>query len=908
MVDIRDFFGNAKQSTATQSKLKRKVSDAEKIVSKKPKTPTEDENVRSKANQSPFFSSNGDSQAANNKGDAIILDSDDDDLYISILDEDSPEKLKSPISQRKRKNSPTEESPKKPKSPVKKKASSTPKSKPVVKVESMDSPKPEPKIKNADAQGVEAPKLAEKSTNQFNGLSAEAILETIPDAELPEEQDTAKLSLRDFKKKQTELPQSSTPLEDLPQGRPNCLIGLTMVFTGVMPTIDRTQAEELAKRYGAKVTKSVSKKTSVVVLGSEAGPSKVKKIKDFKIKAIDEDGFITLIKSMPADGGSGEAAAKALEKKKQEEELSIKQAEKEEAESQKNPSAQEATNSALWTVKYAPANLNQVCGNKTNIKKLTNWLSNWFENKRSGFKHPGPDGTGVFRACLISGPPGIGKTTAAHLVAKSLGFDIIEKNASDVRSKSLLMSDVKTVLDNTSLVGFFHSQDNAESNQRKFCLIMDEVDGMSSGDHGGVGALAQFCRITSTPIILICNDKSLPKMRPFDRVTLDLPFRRPSASELKSRIMTIAHREKLQLDPNVIDQLVEATKNDIRQIINLLSTVSKTQKIIGFENAAEIKQAWKKEVALKPFDITSRILSGGIYAPSSKFSLNDKLGLFFDDIDFSPLMVHENYRSTVPTKLANVSPNEENLKHLELLSQAADSISEADLVNNCIRGGEQQWSLLPFFGLLSTVRASSFVAGSLRGRINFTSYLGQNSKKLKYDRLLQELQYHSSTKTLTNNIEFRLSYMSPLITKLSHPLLEKGTEGIDDVMSTLDAYCLTKEDWDTIMDFGIGSYSMGLELKKIPPSVKTAFTRKYNSYSHPTVIYATGNSVSSTRVKVTPDLEDVVQDDMDDVEDDTPTDEGKSDIKNDKLIKEVKPKKKKATSKAKSTASKRKKN
>ena len=73
---------------------------------------------------------------------------------------------------------------------------------------------------------------------------------------------------------------------------------------------------------------------------------------------------------------------------------------------------------------------------------------------------------------------------------------------------------------------------------------MDEVDGMSSGDHGGAGALSQFCKITSMPMILICNDKSLPKMRTFDRTTYDLPFRRPSENEVKSRLMTIAFREK----------------------------------------------------------------------------------------------------------------------------------------------------------------------------------------------------------------------------------------------------------------------------------------------------------------------------------------------------------------------------
>jgi DNA polymerase III delta prime subunit len=44
----------------------------------------------------------------------------------------------------------------------------------------------------------------------------------------------------------------------------------------------------------------------------------------------------------------------------------------------------------------------------------------------------------MYRAVLISGSPGIGKTTSAHLVAKMAGYNPIELNASDARSKKLV--------------------------------------------------------------------------------------------------------------------------------------------------------------------------------------------------------------------------------------------------------------------------------------------------------------------------------------------------------------------------------------------------------------------------------------------------------------------------------------
>lgn len=57
---------------------------------------------------------------------------------------------------------------------------------------------------------------------------------------------------------------------------------------------------------------------------------------------------------------------------------------------------------------------------------------------KSNFTKPGKEGMNVFRAVMITGPPGIGKTTSAHLCAKLAGFTPIEMNASDARSKKLV--------------------------------------------------------------------------------------------------------------------------------------------------------------------------------------------------------------------------------------------------------------------------------------------------------------------------------------------------------------------------------------------------------------------------------------------------------------------------------------
>jgi replication factor C subunit 1 len=51
-----------------------------------------------------------------------------------------------------------------------------------------------------------------------------------------------------------------------------------------------------------------------------------------------------------------------------------------------------------------------------------------------------------------------GKTTTAHLVCKELGFDVVEFNASDTRSKNLLHAEVSELLSNKSLSGYFQGE------------------------------------------------------------------------------------------------------------------------------------------------------------------------------------------------------------------------------------------------------------------------------------------------------------------------------------------------------------------------------------------------------------------------------------------------------------------
>ncbi|HEX6459369.1 MAG TPA: helix-hairpin-helix domain-containing protein, partial [Thermoleophilaceae bacterium] len=72
------------------------------------------------------------------------------------------------------------------------------------------------------------------------------------------------------------------------------LVGKTFVITGTLPNLSREEATERLEQAGAKVTNSVSKKTSYLVLGADPG-SKLAKAQDLGTEILDEEGLLALL-------------------------------------------------------------------------------------------------------------------------------------------------------------------------------------------------------------------------------------------------------------------------------------------------------------------------------------------------------------------------------------------------------------------------------------------------------------------------------------------------------------------------------------------------------------------------------------------------------------------------------------
>uniref|UniRef100_A0A673A3X1 Chromosome transmission fidelity protein 18 homolog n=1 Tax=Sphaeramia orbicularis TaxID=375764 RepID=A0A673A3X1_9TELE len=183
-----------------------------------------------------------------------------------------------------------------------------------------------------------------------------------------------------------------------------------------------------------------------------------------------------------------------------------------------------------------------------------------------------------FKVAMLSGPPGLGKTTLAHVIAKHAGYNVVEINASDDRSAEVFQKRIDTATQMKSVLG---------ANERPNCLIIDEIDGAPAAainillatlnrkdGPSGEGETAKKKKkkesILQRPIICICNDLYVPALRPLRQQAFLLAFPQTQPSRLTQRLAEISLRQGMKADTGTLMSLCEKTDNDIRSCINTL--------------------------------------------------------------------------------------------------------------------------------------------------------------------------------------------------------------------------------------------------------------------------------------------------------------------------------------------------
>ncbi|KAI0072280.1 hypothetical protein K474DRAFT_1668042 [Panus rudis PR-1116 ss-1] len=306
-------------------------------------------------------------------------------------------------------------------------------------------------------------------------------------------------------------------------------------------------------------------------------------------------------------------------------------------------SGKKPSDDALWVDRYRPQRYIDLVGDDRVHREVMAWVKEWdwcvFGNKKGKaaakkrlrdeenqdeYRRPKE------KILLISGPPGLGKTTLAHVVAKHAGYSVFEINASDSRSANIVDDRIRPALESGSTIG----------SKKPTLLVIDEIDGATGGSENNFGFIHKLIQLIQErprrkgrkdkeknhvlpilrPIICICNDlyaSSLTKLRPHARI---IRMNRPNDVHLVRRLRTICEEEGMKVESRALSTLVGVAQGDMRGCLNTLQVIKSRS---GEVTEAVVRKA---TVGMKEADTSQTAVLNDLFTPMSKKRLKE-LGL-----------------------------------------------------------------------------------------------------------------------------------------------------------------------------------------------------------------------------------------------------------------------------------------
>ncbi|KAI0086408.1 P-loop containing nucleoside triphosphate hydrolase protein [Irpex rosettiformis] len=302
------------------------------------------------------------------------------------------------------------------------------------------------------------------------------------------------------------------------------------------------------------------------------------------------------------------------------------------------PESQASTSSCettLWVDRYKPKRFTDLLGDDRVHREVMSWVKEWdycvFGKNKGKKRARDDDNPDEYRRpherlMLISGPPGLGKTTLAHIVAQQAGYGVYEINASDARSAQVVDERIRPALESGSRI----------NSAKPTLVVIDEIDGATGGGENSSGFIAKLIQLTQDkpkkrtkkgepqvnrpllrPIICICNNlyaSSLTKLRPHTRI---IRFNRPNDFRLVKRLRDICETEGLKAESRALTTLVGVAQGDLRGCLNTLQLI-KARNVEVTENVVRTATAGMKEA-----EVSQTAVLNDLFSPMSRKRAKD---------------------------------------------------------------------------------------------------------------------------------------------------------------------------------------------------------------------------------------------------------------------------------------------
>ncbi|MEI7719558.1 MAG: replication factor C large subunit [archaeon] len=295
-----------------------------------------------------------------------------------------------------------------------------------------------------------------------------------------------------------------------------------------------------------------------------------------------------------------------------------------------------------WCEKYRIACFKDVKGQDLAIDKVKQFLRN-FPSKKS---------------LTLHGPPGIGKTSLAYAIAFEYDAEILEMNASDLRNKEKVAGIIGPASQQRSLF------------KKSKIILVDEVDGISTRDRGGLTELLGLIEKSAFPIIITANDIWQQKFNLLRQKSELVQLKEIDYKDILHLLQDICLKENVFVSADVLTSIAIKARGDIRASLNDLQMLSK------MDEKTIMKEAGERNKEISVFNALQYVFKNA-QLDTKMLTIYDEVNLSVDDIF---LWIEEN----IPYEYRGTE-----------LAKAFDALSKADVFRGRIYR-QQHWRFLVY--------------------------------------------------------------------------------------------------------------------------------------------------------------------------------------------------------------------